>query len=78
MCALAERLCSDRSPGRVCRVGEASTGGDRPGESLEGVQSELTEMLALDKNPVVVPVRQELARHPEDVAVIVESRPIDG
>src|SRR5918999_1603007 len=65
MSALAQRFAAYCRERGLQRPAQAAVGGELLRERLERVQAELAEALALEQQPVVVPVRQELAEERE-------------
>src|SRR5207245_8886888 len=58
--ALAQRLAGDRREGRVERLTEAVRSREPLAERVEGTEPKLPVALALDQDPVFVPVRQKI------------------
>lgn len=67
MGALPQRLALHRGEARLDRLAEAICLHEPVAESLERVDPELPEPLALDRDPVVVPVREQVLREEEAV-----------
>src|SRR5213595_2234093 len=67
LCALAQRLRADRGLARFCRLAVPPCVEQPLAESLEGVNAELPVTLALERHPVVVPVREQVVAQEEVV-----------
>src|SRR5207247_2398311 len=69
MRALAQGLAGDGGKARVERVAEAIRGGEPFAERVERTEPQLSVALALDQDPVLVPVGQEIGAERRGVEV---------
>src|SRR5205823_2690509 len=60
MCAFPQRLRSDGGKACLDRLGMSAKGGQALAQRLERVDAKLAEALALDEDPVLIPVRKQL------------------
>src|SRR3989304_8486874 len=78
MRALTQRVAGPRGQGGIDGPAKLPGRGELVGEPFQGLQSELTEMFALDKYPVLVPVVEEVpaVRKPMELGHIRRRVPV--